>query len=257
MMADPIVMDIYLNGDVPIVGDVSIQNHVAVSPPVTKFGATIDSIIGNVDENGALGNPAEQTSIVFDGVKEIGYGVCQYMFYFKNNITGVAFPELTTIDGIMACSHMCGSCFNLNSVSFPVLETIFGYLACPSMFFNCSNLTSLSFPALTTIRGDYACQQMLKFCGKMVSVSFPVLTTIDGKYVCEDMFYGCGITSISFPALAEILPNDITNQFTGMFTYCYELTEIHFPATMKARIEQLDGYVDKWGAEYATIYFDL
>ena len=58
----------------------------------------------------------------------------------------------------------------------------------------------------------------------------------DGKLIGEEIFGGAAYN------------------YTFSFS---SLTEIHFPAAIKSKIEALTGYSDKWGATNATIYFDL
>lgn len=109
-----------------------------------------------------------------------------------------------------------------------------------------------------SVSGSYAMSYAFQFCINITSISFPALTTINGNYAIAYSFQGCAkLKSVSFPALKEILPETSQNQLASMFTGSNALTEIHFPAAMQARIEQLDTYANKFGATNATIYFDL
>lgn len=212
-------------------GNQEISPTVSVPVAKSKFGATIDTFIGNVDENGVLGQAVGSTSLLFDGVKNIDSGACRYVFCGRKNIIGAAFPVLTTISGDQACQYMFGGCTNLTSISLPALTTISGDNACDNMFSSCS-ITSISFPALTTVSGNGACQRMFYNCSKLISISFPALTTV-----------------------AAAAFGSSSNRY--IFYSCNALTEIHFRADAQAAIEAMAGYADKWGAKNSTIYFDL
>lgn len=239
-------------------GNQEISPTVSVPVAKDKFGATIDTFIGNVDENGVLGKDVVSTSLVFDGVKEINNYACRYMFYGKEAIVDAVFPALTTI-GTWGCYHMFAYCPNLTSVSFPALTTITGANACTNMVNNCSNLTNISLPALTEITGSSACSNVFASCPNLTSVSFPELTTITGWQACQSMFAYCSkLVSVSFPALTTVGADGFGNaSYAYIFNSCNALTEIHFRADAQATIEAVTGYADKWGAKNATIYFSL
>ena len=150
----------------------------AVSVPVAKekFGASIDTFIGDVNENGVLGVVTKPTSLVFGGVKDIGANACEYMFYRKTNINDAEFPALTMISGSGACTSMFHDCSNLTSVSFPALTTISGDSVCAKMFSLCKALTSISFPALTTIGsnafGSASYNYIFNRCNALTEIHF-------------------------------------------------------------------------------------
>ena len=52
------------------------------------------------------------------------------------------------------------------------------------------------------------------------------------------------------------LPN-VTSIGDYAFAHCSSLTSIHFAAKNKETIEKLSGFSSKFGANKATIYFDL
>lgn len=240
-------------------GNQEISPTVSVPVAKSKFGATIDTFIGNVDENGVLGRADGPVTLVFDGVKSIGRNAGEYVFYGNRNIIGAIFPTLTTISGSDGCYHMFDYCTNLTSISFPALTTITGWNSCINMFSNCSNLTNISLPALTTITGANACDNMFNSCKGLTSISFPALTTITGRGACYSMLAYCyKLTSVSFPALTTVNAEAFGDaSYLYIFKSCNALTEIHFRADAQATIEAMTGYADKWGAKNATIYFDL
>ena len=114
-----------------------------------KYGATVDTLLGDVDANGVLQLPTEQSDLVFTGVKDVVAYAGYYKFY-KCKVKSVSFPNLTTISGISGCNYMFYSCSALTSVSLPNLTTIRGSSGCSYMFSGCSALTDVYFNALKT-----------------------------------------------------------------------------------------------------------
>ena len=192
-----------------------------------KYGANTNTFLGDVDANGVLQLPTEQSDLVFTGVKDVvNYGL--YSKFTSTKVKTVSFPNLTTISGLYGCYGMLDDCTALTSVSLPNLTTISGNYGCRYMFHNCTALTSVSFPALTTIIGSYGCQSMLQGCTALTSISFLALTTISGSYGCQNMLYNCtALTSVSFPALTTISGSyGCQNMLQG----CTALTSVSFPA---------------------------
>ena len=67
------------------------------SAPATKYGVSIDNLLGNVDGNGVLQSPTEPFSFVGSGIKDFGYRTMFYKFYYNDSLTSVSFPDLETI----------------------------------------------------------------------------------------------------------------------------------------------------------------
>ena len=223
--------------------------------PSSKYGLTIDDIIGDTNSSGVLQPPEYRTiNMVFDGVTDIAsYGLV-YAFSYKSNIranvsfpdltqisgtdglfctftnvnvTSISFPELVTINAQEACYRTFNSCPHLSNISLPKLTTISGQRACYQMFGGLPELTSISLPALTTISGNYVCYQMFYICLSLTSVSLPLLATINGDNGCQYMFYNCtALETISFPELVSITGSSC---FSYMFSQCSKLASIFFP----------------------------
>lgn len=256
----------------------------------TKFGLGIDSFIGDT-VNGVLQAPAlEETDLVFDDVTDLGFNALAYAFYGKN-VTSVTFPDLVTIsNNTQGLSYAFKQCQLLTSISFPLLETVSAQNTFNSTFsenwMNTNNLL-VSFPELTTISGEEAFGNTFDNNYALKTISFPELTTISGNRGFYSTFSYCRyLTSVSLPKLATVGQNSMVGSFAGcesltridfpsltsvqmnsfqdnegswekIFRDCQNLTEIHFRADMANVIPTMIGYNDKWGAENATIYFDL
>ena len=261
--------------------------------PATKFGVSIDNMLGNVDENGVLQELT--TEFVFDGtgVKEItaaARGTFAYRFAYTK-WQEVRFPDLVSIGDGGTISQYCQGTFSYNAdylkrhtVDMPNLETINGQYAAESMF-QASKIKTINIPKLTTINGTFAAQNM--FSGNNITqVSLPNLTTISGSSAAISMFDGNNITNVDLPSLATVsgsgacrtmfkgntglarvdFPSLVsveakcfgTTSANAIFAGCTGLLEIHFRADAQATIEALDGYASKFGApSTCTIFFDL
>ena len=222
----------------------------------TQFGLTAEQMLGTVDSDGNLTMPT-LPSITFTGVKSIPSRVFWYKFYSSDFEDGasVSFPDLTSV-GDSGMSYCFYSCTSLTSVDLSGLTTVDsnGLDYC---FAYCYSLTSVDLSGLTTV-GDRGLDRCFYSCTSLTSVSFPDLTSVgdSGMSYC---FYNCGaLANISFPSLTSVQTNSFgTASYNYCFRNCTALTEIHFRADAQTAIEAMTGYADKWGAENASIYWDL
>lgn len=269
-------------------GDQEVAPIVPVPTPATKYGVSIDNILGNVDANGAYQLPTEPFTLDLSVVKSVpSYGL-YYAFYGKTNMTGaltigiegmadggyylayafagcnnITSVDLSTLISISnsnyAMQNCFYNCFGLTSVDLSSLTTVSGSNNMAYCFYNCLELTAADLSSLTTVNGYNSMASCFGVCKKLTSVDLSSLTTVKGYGAMSECFRSCEqLATISFPALASIENNcfgDASYSYT--FIGCTALTEIHFPSNMQSQVEQMTGYADKWGATNATIYFDL
>lgn len=258
----------------------------------SKFGATIDSFLGDVDANGVLQQPTEQSDLVFTGVKTLAANALAYKFSFSkaksvlfsdleeatnsncllyafyfSEIKTAIFSKLTTID-------YAGRMFSdssLESVSMPYLTTVIGGGNNRGLYFAFydTDITELDLPNLTTITGNrYGLNNICGLCSKLETVRFTKLKIIPTTSTASlsnfyYAFYGC-------PALKDIYFNAVdSNTFTGGYTNVFynmfnsnsgktNGCTVHFPSNMQSIISGLNGYPTFGGnASYITIAFDL
>lgn len=255
----------------------------------SKYGATINTFLGDIDANGVLQAPSEQSDVVFTGVTDIVAYALYYKFSYCT-IKSISFPNLTTVSGNYGCYYMVDNCLSLTSVSFPNLTTVSGSYALYNMCYNCKNLTTAAFPNLTTVSGSYGCSNvfnactllvtvdlsnlttvsgsngcyaMLQNCTALVTFSLPKLSVITGSAACQYMFSGCrSITDIYFNALTTASFGSNINQFSNMFNIYTGATSgaftMHFPSNLSSTISGLTGYPN-FGATAGrlTLAFDL
>ena len=204
--------------------------------PATKYGISIDNLLGNVDENGILKEPTE--SFVFDGagIKKISYNSgLKYKFYYNQQIKSAIFSELEEVGS--------GPGFDLESTFYgSAIETL-----------DMGNLISITGGSSVLSSTCYACP-------KLTTVIVTSLREITSSLGLKSTFRNCtGLTKFYFPSLIIITNANAMGTGSASYTFqgCTNLVEIHFRADAQAVIESLTGYANKFGATNATIYFDL
>lgn len=242
----------------------------------TKYGASVDALLGDVDENGVLQTPSEPTVLNFAGVREIGYKGLIYKFHYYGGITSVDLSSLQSV-GDQGMYHAFYGCKGITSVNLSSLQTVDSN-GLYGAFYSCSGITSLDLSSLQSI-SRYGLNSAFNGCKNLTSLDLSSLQSV-GDSGLNGAFGGCkgvtivdlsslqtvgssglfytfrdciGLTTISFPSLTSVQIYSLEYVFSG----CTGITEIHFRADMQATIETLTGYADKWGATNATISFDL
>lgn len=222
----------------------------------TQFGLTAEQMLGTLDGEGNLTYPT-LPSITFTGLKSISNYGFYYKFYIRTFEDGasVSFPDLTNVSDF-SMGYCFQSCTSLTTVDLSALTTV-GVNGMRTCFSSCSSLTTVDLSGLTSVV-SYGMWDCFSSCTSLTSVDLTALTTI-GSSGLQSCFNNCdSLANISFPSLTSVQ----TNSFgSGSFNYCFSgctaLTEIHFRADAQTAIEAMTGYADKWGAQNASIYWDL
>lgn len=219
--------------------------------PATKFGASVDTWLGDVDENGTLNKTTWTGALNFAGVKTIGAGVLQYAFYYNKRITSVDLSSLQSV-GDFGLQNAFDGCTGIASVDLSSLQSVGNY-GMYHAFYNATYITgALDLSSLQSV-GNSGLQSAFQGCPPITSIDLSSLQSV-GDSGLQSAFGSClGLTTISFPALTDVQSNSLKSTFQ----YCSAITEIHFRADMQATIEAMSQYTNKWGATNATIYFDL
>ena len=273
--------------DVAILGVTGIYEGSGGSS--TKYGVSIDNILGDVDASGVLQVPSDINGITFTGVEDVAQNALYYKFYYNDSVKGtISFPDLTTVSGKYGCYYTFYQCTGITSVSLPELTTVSGDYGFNSMFYQCTGITSVSLPKLTTVSGKSGCESMFGRCTALTSVSLPELTTVSGNSGCSSMFTRCtALTSVSLPKLTTISGSSGCN---SMVNYCTALTDVyfnaltttsfgtytnqfvnmlqqtgssvthtlHFPSNLESTIQGLDGYPNFGGSSSRVVLaYDL
>ncbi|MBQ2016976.1 MAG: leucine-rich repeat domain-containing protein [Alphaproteobacteria bacterium] len=224
--------------------------------PATKFGASVDTWIGDVNENGVLKKTTWTGALNFAGVKEIGDYVLHYAFYGCAGITSVDLSSLTVVKNSGLYYAFC-DCTGITSIDLSSLQKCDGYNTMSSAFYGCIGITSVDLSLLTTVN-SYGLQNAFYGCTGVTSVDLSSLTKVE-SYGLSRTFYSCKkITTMLFPSLVSVQSSSFgTSSSNGTFASCTGLNEIHFRKDAQSVIESLTAYSSKFGATNATIYFDL
>ena len=162
--------------------------------------------------------------IDFSNVTYIGEYGCFFAFLKCSRITNISFNTSSSISiGLNGCTYMFSGCDQITTADLRGIHTLIDNAA-DAMFLRCSSLTSVDLSNLTSV-GDV-----------------------------QAVFQSTGLTSMSFPSLTTTTSN---LALKGWFTGCSHLTSIHFRTDAQSTIEALSDYTNKFGADNATIYFDL
>lgn len=116
--------------------------------PATKFGVSIDSLLGGVGENGYLTQPTTEGHLDFSGVVGIGYEALMYKFNGNTGIVSANFNDVKRV-GQYGMNYTFREASGLSSATFNSLEYIDRY-GMQGIFYGCDKLTALFFPALTS-----------------------------------------------------------------------------------------------------------
>lgn len=230
----------------------------------SKYGATVDNFLGNVDANGVLQIPS-QVDLIFTGVKEVADNVFQYAFstnktvksisfpdlesltnsrslfymfgqnspyYYLKPLTSVSFGKLKTVSGINTLQGSFYSQSGITSIDISKLETVSGNDGCSSMFNSCTGITNIDLSGLKTVSGNNGCLSMFANCTGITSLDISGLETISGSSGCKQMFYvsnnsSNSLTSVTFTKLSTISSSYALQQ---TFMYRKNLQSVSFPA---------------------------
>ena len=256
-----------------------------------KYGATASTFLGNVDANGVLQKPTEETNLVFTDVEDIGSAVLVYFAYRNysgqsysfNNIKTVSFPDLTTLSGNYALNYAFNSCTGLTSVDLSSLTTVSGRSAMQYAFSGCTGLTSVDLSSLTTVSGSSAMASAFSGYAGLTSVDLSSLTTVSGSSALGSAFYNCAgltsvdlsslatvsgssamssafsntkLTTLSFPSLNSNSFGSYTDQFNNMLKSVTGCT-VHFPSNLQSVIGSWTSVTGGFGGTNTTVLFDL
>ena len=228
--------------------------------PKTKFGVTIDNLLGDVDTEGVLNTlNIPNFEFVGVGIKTVASGALAYKFTSASsaqptiNITKILLPDLEQVhtDGCrqMASKSSClvevnlghlsivnnhgafseafADCYYLMNTGLDNVTEITSTNVFDAAYYNCNKLQSTSLDNLTIISGNYACQEMFALCSSITSTGLHNLTSISGNYACENMFNMCEENlDIGLEKLESISGSYACQK---MFAYNTKLTTVYFP----------------------------
>lgn len=204
----------------------------------TKYGISIDDLLGEVNASGQLQHPlGGDVDLVISGFTSVANYVLNYKFARSNALRTVVFTDLQHADGTSCFDRAFNACIQLQSVSFPKLATANGQTVFSYCFQGDTKLTTASFPLLEEATQSNAFQYVFGGCTLLENIDFsslrvvgnPSATTSTSYRQFYYAFQNCGkITEITFPALEEVWCNG-TAANTGTFSYNNKVTKFYFP----------------------------
>jgi hypothetical protein len=245
--------------------------------PATKFGTSIDNLIGDVDTEGNYIKPTEEFVLDLTGVKHVPSTGFDYTFYIVKSITGVIADDVISVGQYGFRYAFYGS--NVKNASFGSLELVDASDAFYNTFYN-TPIENSPFPRLKKICAPNALNSAFNAASKLSEYdkALPALEEVSGAaalgnciypFVGEKKLILSRVKKItgdkySYSAVFGSLYTDNTKwyfpratEFIGYVWGGSSKGEIHFAAANQAAIEACDGYDMKWGFAGATIYFDL
>ncbi len=222
----------------------------------TKYGISIDDILGEVNASGQLQHPTGgDVDLVVSGFTSVANYVLNYKFARSSAVKSVVFPDLEHANGTSCFDRAFNNCTQLISVSFPKLVSANGQTAFSYCFQGDTKLVSASFPLLEETTLSTSFQYVFGGCTNLESIDFSSLRVIGNPSATTSTTYrqfyyafqNCNkLTSITFPALEEIWCNG-SSANTGTFSYNAKVTKFYFPKLHT--ISKTDRYSVTTGAD--------
>ena len=260
----------------------------------TKFGVSIDNLLGDVDANGDYHARTELFTVDMTQVKQVigfgyadlpngGVGYCYNTFSHKFNYCGnlvgtidLSNLEQTSTNGNIWFEYTFAST-SVDTVYLPKNPT---YVMLEYSFASDNQLTdvyiqSTDLNSALQLRHTFqSCKVLKNIHGLDKVVSMALYNTFNGTGLdgelhfdslttmglCQNAFANTKITKLYFPSLTTFSVSNPfgSSKYISMIQDCTDLVEMHFRADAQATVEALTGYGSKfWGPSTLTIYFDL
>lgn len=224
--------------------------------PVTKFGLSIDDLLGNVDVNGNYVFPNGGGKFDGTGIKNI----TQYAFYYKfhkGNITEFHMPDLESV-GSYGLGYVCSGDENLIVVDMPNIKTFDTFCMQHAFYgtgvisenvfinqteisgsftfsniFSRTKLTTTSLHNVVKCSGSYTLNGGYSACDELLETGLENLEEINGSSVLASTFQACKkLTTTGLVKLKKVSGSSAcSNMFNGCIgltkEYFYELVEVN------------------------------
>lgn len=252
-----------------------VEKEVIKEVEKTKFGVTIDNILGDVDENGTYVESTSDISLDLTGIKSVEALGFSYQFYNTAKSISVYAPDIVNV-GNSAFSYAFAGAKKITA-RFDSIEQITSSSAFDQAFYGGTYTNpeeDICFPKLKVINSSYCFRGITENDKENMDYIFPVLEEISGSGVFQLIpvranftyskvkkivgsssktsatFYvvGSGTRHIYLPSAT-----DVTRYVEGSSSSY--IRYLHFAVANKAAIEACSGYEYLFGA--TEIYFDL
>lgn len=194
----------------------------------SKYGVSIDDILGDVDNNGVLQQTTGSFNVVFNGVKDVGEKGLYCKFY-ASSIANCSFPDLENATGKRAFEYAFDNS-TLSEIDFPKLTNISGTQAFLGAFEQTS-ISKVPFTNLKTVTGRTCLSHVFNGCKNLITIEFPELESVSG-YSCFQYVAGISnsyLETISFPKLKTVQGerafDSISNSYSKLKKALFPLLE--------------------------------
>jgi hypothetical protein len=192
--------------------------------PVPKYGATVDTFLGDVDANGVLQSPTGQYDLVFDGIKEISSQGLANAFTGKKNIKTASFPDLETLGASALSGAFKDS--SIESISIPKLKKIDTSSALYLLAQN-SRLKSLDLSSLEEVTTSYGLSSLLNtsmyYTAYLEEIDIHNLKIINAQSAAGSALSPAKIPILDLRNLNSILQSNAASGFSqgnNVLTFC-------------------------------------
>lgn len=182
----------------------------------SKYGITLDGLIGDVNGQGVLQWPEETFTFSSEEIVEIPDDMLTSRFANSKGLTAVYLPNLTTL-GEYALARAFNVCENLTSADLGSLTATASH-GLENAFSECDSLTDIDLHSLTTI-DEYGLKSAFTDDTSLKHIDLSSVTSI-GNYGMESALAGCtslktvdltGVTSLGSYALHNAFINSNSN----------------------------------------------
>lgn len=244
--------------------------------PTNRFGATLDTFIGDVSANGELTQPTEIVDLDFSGVKKISSGALAYAFYGKkarsvnlNDLIDCGARALNyAFAAVIVETAQNPLIFSVNSLESVTKNDAFNSV-CMGVAY-----CEPSFKKLKYISGDNVFSSAFNSARIQPDKVFPALEEISGSGTLNQFRSATAGDKLYFSKVKKIIGGasySTTMNFYSKLKYYYPrltdvskyiayssgVSEFHFAKAHQALLEACEGYDYKWSGANPDIYFDL
>ena len=216
---------------------------------------------------------AVSTTIDFTGVTILEDFILPKAYAGNTTITGTAFRNggsIRTVNSHAAYYTFWG-CTGITADGLTGVVDVLDH-ALHGTFRGCTGLTSADVSTIT-YNNSYGMYETFKGCTNLTgNMSFDSLYGLYGHEAFGETFANTAITSVSFPALVELSPDDAyqpdpegdpeyfdewgCSMFDNMLYGCSNVT-VHFPSNFEERLGNWASVSSGFGGTNTTVLFDL
>lgn len=234
--ADALAEDI-ATGKTAYVGGTKITGTGGGGGSSSKYGISIDDLLGEVTSNTLQVPTGNDTDLTISGFTKLAQYAMYYKFVRNTKVRSVTFPDLEQCNTSYCMQYAFYYCTSLKTASFPKLTTINGSSAFGNVFYGDTAMTSCDLSKLQTINTSSAFQYAFYGCSNIESIDFSALKTIGSSSTGNSAnnrhlyyaFNNCNkLLTLNFPELTAIYCNGNGTSY-GSFANNNKIQKLYFP----------------------------